>query len=92
MLPVLHLNGYKINNQALLARISHEELAALFIGYGYTPYFVEGSHPPSMHRAMTATLERCVLEICRIQKEARGTGKASRPRWPMIDAKLINRN
>jgi xylulose-5-phosphate/fructose-6-phosphate phosphoketolase len=84
VLPVLHLNGYKINNPTLLARISHEELEALFFGYGYTPYFVEGSDPASMHQAMAATLEHCVLEIRKIQKQARGTGKAVRPRWPMI--------
>ncbi|MBV9203131.1 MAG: phosphoketolase family protein [Alphaproteobacteria bacterium] len=84
VLPVLHLNGYKINNPTLLARISHEELESLFVGYGYTPYFVEGSDPRSMHQAMAATLEQCVLEIRRIQEEARHTGKAFRPRWPMI--------
>ena len=84
VLPVLHLNGYKINNPTLLARISHEELEALFVGYGYTPYFVEGSDPPSMHQAMAATLEQCVLEIRKFQEEARRTGKAFRPRWPMI--------
>ena len=84
VLPVLHLNGYKINNPTLLARISHDELEALFVGYGYTPYFVEGSDPRSMHQAMAATLEQCVLEIRNIQEEARRTGKAVRPRWPMI--------
>jgi xylulose-5-phosphate/fructose-6-phosphate phosphoketolase len=84
VLPVLHLNGYKINNPTLLARISHEELEALFVGYGYTPYFVEGSDPASMHQAMAATLEHCVLEIRKIQQEARRSGKAVRPRWPMI--------
>jgi xylulose-5-phosphate/fructose-6-phosphate phosphoketolase len=84
VLPVLHLNGYKINNPTLLARISHEELEALFVGYGYTPYFVEGSDAPSMHQAMAATLEHCVLDIRNIQEEARRTGKAVRPRWPMI--------
>jgi xylulose-5-phosphate/fructose-6-phosphate phosphoketolase len=84
VLPVLHLNGYKINNPTLLARISHDELEALFRGYGYTPYFVEGSEAPSMHQAMAATLEHCVLEIRKIQEEARRTGKAVRPRWPMI--------
>jgi len=84
VLPVLHLNGYKINNPTLLARISHEELEALFVGYGYTPYFVEGSDPQSMHQAMAATLEHCVLEIRKVQEEARATGKAFRPRWPMI--------
>jgi len=84
VLPVLHLNGYKINNPTVLARISHEELESLFIGYGYRPYFVEGSEPQSMHQAMAATLEHCVLEIRKIQEEARSTGKAFRPRWPMI--------
>jgi xylulose-5-phosphate/fructose-6-phosphate phosphoketolase len=84
VLPVLHLNGYKINNPTVLARINHEELEALFVGYGYTPYFVEGSDPQSMHQAMAATLEHCVLEIRKIQEEARRTGKALRPRWPMI--------
>jgi xylulose-5-phosphate/fructose-6-phosphate phosphoketolase len=84
VLPVLHLNGYKINNPTVLARISHEELEALFVGYGYTPYFVEGSDTQSMHQAMAATLEHCVLEIRKIQEEARRTGKALRPRWPMI--------
>ena len=84
VLPVLHLNGYKINNPTLLARISHDELESLFVGYGYTPLFVEGSDPHGMHQAMAATLEHCVLEIRKIQKEARSTGKAVRPRWPMI--------
>ena len=84
VLPVLHLNGYKINNPTLLARISHEELEALFVGYGYTPLFVEGNEPRSMHQAMAATLEHAVLEIRKIQQEARQSGKAQRPRWPMI--------
>jgi xylulose-5-phosphate/fructose-6-phosphate phosphoketolase len=84
VLPVLHLNGYKINNPTVLARISHEELEALFVGYGYRPYFVEGSDPQSMHQAMAATMEHCVLEIRKIQDEARRTGRAVRPRWPMI--------
>jgi xylulose-5-phosphate/fructose-6-phosphate phosphoketolase len=84
VLPILHLNGYKINNPTLLARISHEELAALFEGYGWTPYFVEGSDPEIMHRTMAATLEHCVLEIRKIQQEARASGQAIRPRWPMI--------
>jgi xylulose-5-phosphate/fructose-6-phosphate phosphoketolase len=84
VLPVLHLNGYKINNPTFLARISHEELEALFIGYGYTPYFVEGSDHESMHQAMAATMEHCVSEIRTFQGEARRTGKAFRPRWPMI--------
>ena len=84
VLPVLHLNGYKINNPTILARISHDELAGLFAGYGYTPYFVEGSDPNSMHQAMAATLEHCVLEIRKAQEEARCTGAAFRPRWPMV--------
>ena len=84
VLPVLHLNGYKINNPTILSRISREELEALFVGYGYTPYFVEGSDPHTMHQAMAATLEHCVNEIHRIQHEARSTGTATRPRWPMI--------
>jgi xylulose-5-phosphate/fructose-6-phosphate phosphoketolase len=84
VLPVLHLNGYKINNPTVLARISHGELESLFVGYGYTPYFVEGSDPQSMHQAMAATMEHCVLEIRKIQDEARRTGRATRPRWPII--------
>ena len=84
VLPVLHLNGYKINNPTILSRISHKELEALFVGYGWTPYFVEGSDLDSMHQAMAATVERCVLEIREYQKQARSSGKAFRPRWPMI--------
>lgn len=84
VLPVLHLNGYKINNPTILARISHDELRDLFQGYGYTPYFVEGSDPESMHQAMAATMDHCVGEIRRIQQEARSSGVPSRPRWPMI--------
>ncbi len=84
VLPILHLNGYKINNPTLLARISHEELAALFTGYGWTPHFVEGHEPMAMHQAMAATMEACVLEIRRIQQEARSSGRPTRPRWPMI--------
>ncbi len=84
VLPVLHLNGYKINNPTILARITHEELEQLFRGYGYTPYFVEGSEPESMHQAMAATLEHCVQDIQRIQEEARRSGIALRPRWPMV--------
>ncbi|WP_158752141.1 phosphoketolase [Acidobacterium sp. S8] len=84
VLPILHLNGYKINNPTLLARISHEELEGLFRGYGWTPYFVEGSEPESMHQAMAATTERCVSEIRKQQKAARETGVPERVRWPMI--------
>lgn len=84
VLPVLHLNGYKINNPTLLARVSHEELEALMKGYGYTPYFVEGHDLDSMHQAMAGTLEHCVNEIRKFQKQARDSGKVFRPRWPMI--------
>jgi xylulose-5-phosphate/fructose-6-phosphate phosphoketolase len=84
VLPILHLNGYKINNPTLLARISHEELENLFRGYGWTPYFVEGSEPESMHQAMAATLDQCVADIRKYQQDARTTGRATRPRWPMI--------
>ncbi|HKB60092.1 MAG TPA: phosphoketolase family protein [Gallionellaceae bacterium] len=84
VLPVLHLNGYKINNPTVLSRISHEELDALFRGYGWTPHFVEGSDPDEMHRTMAATMEQCVLDIRAIQQQARASGKAARPRWPMI--------
>ncbi len=84
VLPILHLNGYKIANPTILARISSEELEDLFKGYGWTPHVVEGSDPATMHREMAATLERCVSEIKRVQSEARRTGEFTRPRWPMI--------
>lgn len=84
VLPVLHLNGYKINNPTVLARISKEELTALMQGYGWTPYFVEGSDVDTMHQAMAGTLEHCVNEIRKYQNEARSSGKVFRPRWPMI--------
>ncbi len=84
VLPVLHLNGYKINNPTLLARISHQELEEFFRGCGWTPYFVEGSDPEGMHQAMAATMEHCVSEIRKNQQAARKTGKAERFRWPMI--------
>lgn len=84
VLPILNLNGYKINNPTLLARISHEELEDLFKGYGYTPCFVEGSDPDSMHQAMAATLDHCIEMIRSVQQEARSSGAANRPRWPMI--------
>src|SRR5437879_2154509 len=84
VLPILHLNGYKINNPTLLARIPREELGDLFRGYGWTPYFVEGDDPERMHQTMAATLEDCVLEIRRIQEEARANGTARRAHWPMI--------
>lgn len=84
VLPVLHLNGYKLDNPTLLARISHEELEDLFRGYGWTPYFVEGSDPESMHQAMAATMEHCISEIRKFQQTARRTGAPERHRWPMI--------
>jgi len=84
VLPILHLNGYKINNPTLLARISHLELEQLLRGYGWTPYFVEGSDPATMHQAMAATVEQAIAEIRTIRQEARATGAARRPRWPMI--------
>ena len=84
VLPILHLNGYKINNPTLLSRISHDELEQLLRGYGWTPHFVEGHDPSLMHQQMAATLEDCVLDIRRIQEEARTSGKAVRSRWPML--------
>lgn len=84
VLPILHLNGYKIANPTILARISHEELESLFKGYGYKPYFVEGSDPETMHQLMAATLDTIVAEIKEIQHQARSTGTAKRPQWPMI--------
>jgi len=84
VLPILNLNGYKIANPTILARISPEELDALFRGYGYTPYFVEGDDPSDMHQKMASTLERAISEIHAIQKAARDSGQAERPRWPMI--------
>jgi xylulose-5-phosphate/fructose-6-phosphate phosphoketolase len=84
VLPILNLNGYKIANPSILARISHEELEALFRGYGYTPFFVEGGDPARMHQTMAATLDRVIGEIRAIQKSARASGRAERPRWPMI--------
>jgi len=84
VLPILHLNGYKIANPTVLARISHEELESLFVGYGYKPYFVEGSEPEAMHPLMAQTLDTVIAEIKAIQYEARTSGVAKRPRWPMI--------
>jgi xylulose-5-phosphate/fructose-6-phosphate phosphoketolase len=84
VLPVLSLNGYKINNPTLLARISHEELEALLTGYGWSPCFVEGSDHPSMHQAMAATLDHCFHAIREAQAAARRGGSTARPRWPMI--------
>ena len=84
VLPILHLNGYKIANPALLARISHEELEQLLRGYGWTPCFVEGDEPVLMHQAMAAALDAAVLQIREIQRNARVNGSVTRPRWPMI--------
>ena len=84
VLPILHLNGYKIANPTVLARISHDELEKLFIGYGYTPYFVEGSDPELMHQKMVETLDVVIAEIKAIQQKARVHGNKTRPRWPMI--------
>jgi xylulose-5-phosphate/fructose-6-phosphate phosphoketolase len=84
VLPILHLNGYKIANPTLLARISRDELQQLLRGYGWTPYFVEGHEPMPMHEAMAATLDTAIEEIRRVQADARAHGKAERPRWPMV--------
>jgi len=83
VLPILNLNGYKIANPTILARISHEELQALFMGYGYVPHFVEGADPMEMHHRMAATLDEAIGRIRAIQRAARA-GEAERPRWPMI--------
>jgi xylulose-5-phosphate/fructose-6-phosphate phosphoketolase len=84
VLPILHLNGYKIANPTVLARISREELLELFRGYGYVPHVVEGDDPPAMHQLMAATLDEVIQDILSIQSEAREKGAVRRPRWPMI--------
>jgi xylulose-5-phosphate/fructose-6-phosphate phosphoketolase len=84
VLPVLHLNGYKIANPTVLARIEREELRSLLEGYGHAPRFVEGDEPAAMHELMAVTLEEVVAEIKRIQSTARDGGESRRPRWPMI--------
>jgi xylulose-5-phosphate/fructose-6-phosphate phosphoketolase len=84
VLPILHLNGYKIANPAVLARIGTEELKSLFVGYGYKPYFVEGDDPEAVHQLMAATLDKVVGEIRSIQKTARNGRKHDRAIWPMI--------
>jgi xylulose-5-phosphate/fructose-6-phosphate phosphoketolase len=86
VLPILHLNGYKIAGPTVLARITHEELDQLFRGYGYTPYFVEGDEPDAVHQDLAATLDAVLDEIARIQTDARtnGVDGSRRPRWPMI--------
>jgi len=84
VLPILHLNGYKIANPTVSARISEEELNSLFVGFGWTPYLVEGDDPLLMHRKMSATLEECINQIRAIQEDTRRTGIHQRPSWPMI--------
>ena len=84
VLPILHLNGYKIANPTILARIEPEELDQLLRGNGWAPYYVEGHEPALMHEAMAVTLDRAVEDIQRIQHEARALGHTNRPRWPMI--------
>jgi xylulose-5-phosphate/fructose-6-phosphate phosphoketolase len=84
VLPILNLNGYKINNPTILSRIPHEELEQLLRGYGWNPYIVEGDDPMVMHQTMAATMDRCLEEIRSIQKQARESGKATRAHWPMI--------
>jgi xylulose-5-phosphate/fructose-6-phosphate phosphoketolase len=84
VLPILHLNGYKIANPTLLARIPREELESLMVGYGYKPYWVEGSDPETMHQLMAATMDTAIGEIKAIQEKARTQGYTDRPQWPMI--------
>ena len=84
VLPILHLNGYKINNPTVLARISHQELEDLFQGYGYTPYFVEGDDYELMHQSMAGVLDRCIKEIHELQARIRTQGDTNRPLYPLI--------
>ena len=84
VLPILHLNGYKIANPTVLARLSQDELTSLLVGYGHNPYFVEGDEPEVMHQLMSATLDSVLAEIQTIQREARENGFKQRPGWPMI--------
>ena len=84
VLPILHLNGYKIANPTVLARLSDEELTSLFTGYGHKPYFVEGDDPEMMHQFMAATLDTVIARIQEIQQNARTNGFSHRPQWPMI--------
>lgn len=84
VLPILHLNGYKISNPTIFARIEHEELEQFLRGCGWSPYFVEGDNPEEMHQLMAATVERAIEEIRSIQKNARDNGDTTRRRWPMI--------
>ncbi len=84
VLPILHLNGYKISNPTVLSRIEHEELDQFFRGCGWTPYYVEGDDPETMHELMACVLDQVVEDIRQLQTTARATRDASRPRWPMI--------
>jgi xylulose-5-phosphate/fructose-6-phosphate phosphoketolase len=84
VLPILHLNGYKIANPTVLARMPKDELVSLLVGYGYKPYFVEGSDPAQVHPAMAATLDQIIAEIKAIQHDARENGNTARPQWPML--------
>ena len=84
VLPILHLNGFKIANPTIFSRMSHEEVESFFRGCGWEPRFVEGSEPAEMHQKMAATVDWAIREIKRIQEYARTSGDASRPRWPMI--------
>ncbi len=84
VLPILHLNGYKIANPTVLARIPEAELTRLLEGYGHAPVFVTGDEPEAVHQAMAATLDICLNEVARIQREARAGGASAQPRWPMI--------
>src|SRR5205807_1274934 len=84
VLPILHLNGYKIANPTVLARIPHEELDQLLRGYGHTPYYVEGDDPAAMHQLMAGTLDTVIGEIKQTQADARAHGFRGRPRWPVI--------
>ncbi|MBT3059965.1 MAG: phosphoketolase family protein [Candidatus Thiodiazotropha sp. (ex Lucina pensylvanica)] len=84
VLPILHLNGYKINNPTILSRITNTELNHLFLGYGWTPHFVEGDDPELMHKQMAETLDKCLEEIRTIQQSAREGGQITRGHWPMI--------
>lgn len=84
VLPVLHLNGYKINNPTLLSRIPHQELESLMVGYGWKPIFVEGNDPATMHHKMAEALDHCIADIKAIQEQARNGGDNTRPAWPMV--------
>lgn len=84
VLPILHLNGYKIANPTIPARMSRGELEQLYVGYGYKPYFIEGDDPETMHQLMAETMDAAIGDILNIQKRARSEGNSDRPRWPMI--------